>query len=50
VLSWSPHTCRKAEPGNGLLRELIVPFGGAGSVVRFEIDDDAVVVGAVRHQ
>jgi hypothetical protein len=48
VLSWSPHTCRKAELGS--LRELIVPFGGAGYVVRFEIVDHAVVVGAVRHQ
>ena len=50
LLSWSPHTCRKAELGNGRSRELIVPFGGAGYVSLFEIIDDDVVVGAVRHQ
>jgi plasmid stabilization system protein ParE len=50
LLSWSPYTCRKAELGNGRSRELIVPFGGAGYVVLFEIVGDAVVVGAVRHQ
>jgi plasmid stabilization system protein ParE len=36
--------------GNGRSRELIVPFGGAGYVVLFEIVGDDVVVGAVRHQ
>jgi hypothetical protein len=50
VLSWLPYTCRKAELGHGRLRELIVPFGVAGYIVLFEIVDDAVVVGAVRHQ
>jgi hypothetical protein len=51
VLSWSPYTCRKAELGHGRLRELIVPCGGAGYIVLFEIVDDAVVVGAVwRHR
>jgi len=50
LLSWSPYTCRKAELGNNRSRELIVPFGGAGYVVLFEILDDQVVVGAVRHQ
>lgn len=50
LLSWSPYTCRKAELGNGRTRELIVPFGGAGYVVLFEIIGDDVVVGAVRHQ
>ncbi|WP_397532711.1 type II toxin-antitoxin system RelE/ParE family toxin [Roseateles sp.] len=50
LLSWSPYTCRKAELGNGRSREFIVPFGGAGYVVLFEIIGDDVVVGAVRHQ
>ena len=50
LLSWSPYTCRKAELGNGRSRELILPFGGAGYVVLFEIFGDDVVVGAVRQQ
>jgi plasmid stabilization system protein ParE len=50
LLSWSPYSCRRAELGNGRSRELIVPFGGTGYIVLFEIVADAVVVGAVRHQ
>lgn len=50
LLSCSPSSCRTAELGNGRSRELIVPFGGAGYVVLFEIVGDDVVVGAVRHQ
>jgi plasmid stabilization system protein ParE len=50
LLTWSPYTCRKAELGNGRSRELILPFGGAGYVVLFEILGDDVVVGAIRHQ
>ena len=50
VLSWSPYSCRKAELGNGRSRELIVPFGGAGYIVLFEIVGDDVIVGAVRHE
>jgi plasmid stabilization system protein ParE len=49
-LSWSPYTCRRAELGNGRSRELIVPFGGTGYIVLFEIVGDDVIVGAVRHQ
>ena len=48
--AWSPHTCRRAELGNGRSRDLIVPFGSTGSIVLFEIVGDNVVVGAVRHQ
>lgn len=48
LLSWSPFTFRKAELGNGRSRELIVPFGGAGYVVLFEVVGNDV--GAVRHQ
>jgi plasmid stabilization system protein ParE len=29
---------------------LIVPFGGTGYIVLFEIVGDTVIVGAVRHQ
>ena len=50
LLSWSPYSCRRAELGNGRSRELIVPFGGTGYIVLFEIVDNVVVVGAVRHQ
>jgi plasmid stabilization system protein ParE len=50
LLSWSPYSCRRAELGNGRSRELIVPLGGTGYVVLFEILGDDVVVGAVRHQ
>ena len=50
LLTWSPYSCRKADLGNGRSRELVVPFGGTGYVVLFEIIGDDVVVGAVRHQ
>lgn len=50
LLTWSPFSCRKsgADP---LLRELVIPFGGAGYVALFEIDDArTVTILAVRHQ
>jgi len=50
LLSWTPYSCRRAELGSGRSRELIVPFGGAGNVVLFEIVGEDVAVGAVRHQ
>lgn len=50
LLSWSPFTCRKAELGNGRSRELIVPFGGTGYIILFEVIGNDVVVGAVQHQ
>jgi len=50
LLSWSPYSCRRAELSNGRSRELILPFGGTGYIVLFEIVNDVVVVGAVRHQ
>jgi plasmid stabilization system protein ParE len=50
LLSWSPYSCRRAELGNGRSRELIVPFGATGYIVLFEIVDQVVLVGAVRHQ
>lgn len=50
-LAEMPFACRKADDASPFLRELIIPFGGAGYVALFEIDDDATVtVLAVRHQ
>lgn len=50
-LSNTPFTCRKADPGNPFLRELVVPFGATGYVALFEIEDEHwVTVLAVRHQ
>jgi plasmid stabilization system protein ParE len=53
VLELFPYSCRKAdiEYGNPFLRELLIPFGVAGYVVLFEIEDDkTVTIIAVRHQ
>ena len=46
-----PFTCRKALPNNPFLRELIIPFGSAGYVALFEIEDEkTVTIVALRHQ
>jgi plasmid stabilization system protein ParE len=51
VLKDFPFICRKAAPDNPFLREMLIPFGSAGYVVLFEIDDPATVtILAVRHQ
>ncbi len=51
LLKFSPFSCRKAKAGLPLLRELVIPFGNAGYVALFEIDDArTVTVLAVRHQ
>jgi plasmid stabilization system protein ParE len=52
LLAHSPFSCRKAWPGERpLLRELVIPFGKAGYVALFEIDDPRhVTILAVRHQ
>lgn len=50
-LSDMPFACRKADPANPFLRELLIPFGGAGYVALFEIEDGTTItVLAVRHQ
>jgi len=49
-LSDFPWSCRKAIPDNPFMRELIIPFGSAGYVALFEIDDKGVTILAVRHQ
>ena len=53
LLEIFPFSCRKALEGDGdpFLRELIIPFGGAGYVALFQIDDrQNVTILAVRHQ
>jgi len=46
-----PFTCRKAAPDNPFLRELVIPFGAAGYVALFEVEDgETVTILAVRHQ
>ncbi len=50
-LAEMPFACRKVDDANPFLRELLVPFGGAGYVALFEIDDSATLsILAVRHQ
>lgn len=49
ILSFAPHTCRRAE-GHREFRELIVPFGHGGCVVLFAIRDADVVLLAARDQ
>lgn len=53
LLETFPFSCRKAVggPGTPFLRELIIPFGSAGYVALFEIENDGnVTILAVRHQ
>jgi plasmid stabilization system protein ParE len=48
-----PFSCRKAEgsSGNPFVRELLIPFGDAGYIALFEIEDArTVTILAVRHQ
>jgi len=50
-LEFSPFSFRKASPDNPFLRELVIPFGSAGYVALFEVEDaSTVTVLAVRHQ
>lgn len=51
LLADFPFTCRKAEPENPFLRELLIEFGSSGYVALFEIEDDRnVTILALRHQ
>jgi plasmid stabilization system protein ParE len=51
LLRWSPYSCRKLDPNNPLLRELLVSFGTAGHVLLYEIEDcTTITILAVRHQ
>lgn len=50
-LNEMPFACRKVSEDNPFLRELIIPFGGAGYIALFEIEDDhTITILAVRHQ
>ena len=50
LLEFSPFSCRKAD-SDPLLRELVIPFGHAGYVALFRIEDArTVTVLAIRHQ
>lgn len=50
ILETNPYTCRKAG-SNPLERELLIPFGGSGSVALFQImSEQEVAVAAIRHQ
>lgn len=51
LLADFPWSCRKVDDTSPFLRELIIPFGHAGYVALFEIDEAGfVTVLAVRHQ
>ncbi len=51
MLKAFPFTCRKADPENPFLRELLVSFGSSGYVALYEIENDATVtILAIRHQ
>lgn len=46
-----PFTCRKVDPANPFLRELLISFGASGYVALFEIEDaETVTILAIRHQ
>lgn len=49
-LKLSPFACRKMGQ-SPFVRELVIPFGHSGYVAVFEIvDEQTVIIGAVRHQ
>ncbi len=51
VLEAFPFACRKASAETAFLRKLVIPFGSAGYVALFEIEDsETVTILAVRHQ
>jgi len=51
LLAFSPFACRKAAPHLPRHRELVIPFGDAGYVALFEINDaKTITILAVRHQ
>ncbi len=51
MLEAFPFACRKMSAENPFLRELVIPFGSAGYVALFEIDDsETVTILAIRHQ
>jgi plasmid stabilization system protein ParE len=50
-LTFSPFACRKVAPHLPRHREMVIPFGSAGYVALYEIDDaKTVTIIAIRHQ
>lgn len=49
ILTFAPHTCRRCESAPGW-RELLLPFGGTGFVVLFDIHHHTVLLLAIRGQ
>lgn len=46
-----PFSCRKPDPDNPFLREILVSFGASGYVALYEIEDDrTITILALRHQ
>ncbi|MGH8145446.1 MAG: type II toxin-antitoxin system RelE/ParE family toxin [Rhodanobacteraceae bacterium] len=51
LLGTFPFSCRKVDPANPFLREMLVSFGVSGYVALYEIEDDrTVTILAIRHQ
>ena len=51
LLRTFPFSCRKADPDNPFLREMLVSFGSSGYVALYEIEDDrTITILAIRHQ
>lgn len=50
ALKLFPYSCRKVMQNDPSLRELIIPFGGAGYVAMFRIRGEAITILAIRHQ
>lgn len=51
LLEKFPFTCRKVRDENPFLRELLIPFGSAGYLALFEIEDQSTVtILTIRHQ
>lgn len=51
MLQSFPFTCRKADPDNPFLRELLASYGASGYVALYEIEGEQIVtILAVRHQ
>ena len=51
LLRTFPFSCRKADPDNPFLREMLVSFGSYGYLALYEIEDDrTITILAIRHQ
>lgn len=51
LVEFMPFACRKADESNPFLREAVIPFGSAGYVALFEVENNkTVTVLAIRHQ